>query len=453
MDHHPTAAELEGFVLGSISAEGAQAVITHLVHGCRTCSSVMAPYLSMLLGQGGRRFAAPPPVREDPYDGALNRALDSIRRLGVPLPAVKTQEQKKREAVDLLTSRGLEGLQDVPEDLQGLPLYEALLERSWALRHEDPVLMVQLAQFAALLADRHDDGELNSQELADLRLRAWVELGNAYRVADELDRADDALGRAAQLFLAGSGDEILGARFFDVQASMFASRRQFELACTCLDIVAGIYRRHEDEHLVGRTLISKGIYIGYKGDAEEAVQLIAQGLELLDEQRDPGLIFSTIQNQAWLLVDCGRFREARYALWELQRRHLGGRVNELKVRWLEGHIFVGLNDFDHAERALQQVKEGFEENGLGYKAALAGLELAAVWLQRNRLESAEKMALECTQTFLSLGIQRELLASVLVLRKAAEKRCLTLTLLNQVIDTLREVEWGSRNGFKPLVEP
>jgi tetratricopeptide (TPR) repeat protein len=413
----------------------------------------MAPYLPMLFGQGCRRFAAPPPVREDPYDGALNRALDSIRRLGMPLPAVKTQEQKKREAVDLLASRGLEGLQDVPEDLLGLPLYEALLERSWALRHEDPVLMVQFAQFAALLADRHDDGELNSQELADLRLRAWVELGNAYRVADELDRAEDALGHAAELLLAGSQDELLGARFFAALASLFAARRYFEAACCLQDSVAETYQRHGDEHLAGRALIMKGLFLGYRGDAEEAVRLITQGLSLLDERRDPGLVFSSLQTAAWFLVDCGRFREARVALFELKGRNLGGRVNELKVRWLEGHIFVGLRDFEHAERALQQVKQGFEEADLGYKAALAGLELAAVWLRRDRVESAEQMALECTQTFLSLGIQRELLASVLVLRKAAEKRCLTLTLLNQVIDTLREVEWGSRNGFKPLVEP
>jgi hypothetical protein len=453
VDHHPTAAELEEFVLGSISAERARAVILHLVPGCRVCGAVLAPYLPMLFSM--RRSAALPPPREECYDGALGRALESIKRLGVPLPTVKTLEQRKREAVDLLASRGLEGLQDVPSYLLGLPLYEALLERSWALRHEDPVKMVQLALWATLLADRYDDGELNDKELADLRCRAWIELGNAYRVADELDKAGDALGRATELYLSGFRGELLGARLLDVNASLYASRRHFELACTSLDVAAEIYRRHGDEHLAGRAVISKGIYTGYRGDAEEAVRLITWGLASLDKQRDPGLVFSAVQSQARFLVDCGRFREAlRVLCWDLTGcLEVGGRVNELKVRWLEGQIHVGLEEFDRAERALQQVKEGFEEIGLSYKAALAGLELAAVWLRKGRLNAAEEMALECTETFLSLGIKRELLASILVLRKAAETRRLTLDLLNQVIASLQEVEWGPGPRFKLPIEP
>ncbi len=415
---------------------------------------MLAPYFPVLFGEGSHRPPARPPVPEDPYDAAIERALDFIRRVREQtVPAGKTPEQKKQEAVDLLVSRGLEGLQDVPEDLVGLPLYEALLERSWALRHEDPVQMMQLAQFAALLADRHAGDGLNRQELADLRCRAWIELGNAYRVADELDQAEDAMGHAAELLLAGSQDELLGARFFAALASLFAALRYFEAACCLQDGVSEIYRQHGDEHLAGRALVMKGIFLGYKGDAEEAVRLITQGLSSLDEQRDPGLVFSSLQTAAWFLVDCGRFREARVALFELKGRDLGGRVNELKVRWLEGHIFVGLKEFDRAERRLLEVKQGFEEAGLGYKAALAGLELAAVWLRRDRVEPAEQMALECSRTFLSLGIQRELLGSVLLLRRAAEKRCLTLTLLNQVIDALREVERSSRSGFKSLMEP
>jgi hypothetical protein len=86
------------------------------------------------------------------------------------------------------------------------------------------------------------------------------------------------------------------------------------------------------------------------------------------------------------------------------------------------------------------VKQGFEETGLPYKSALAGLELAAVLLRRNRLEDAAELAVECTGNFLSLGIQREMIASILVLRKAAETRRMTLALLQQVIDSLHRAE-------------
>ncbi|HSS47340.1 MAG TPA: hypothetical protein VLX28_00205 [Thermoanaerobaculia bacterium] len=450
MDHHPTAKELEGLVVGGLSAEQKRTVITHLVRGCPDCGAVLAQYIPVLAGRSSRTAAPPPP--EEIYDGALSRAVDSIRRLGLALPAVKAREPKKQEAVEWLAARGVSGLRELSSHLLGVPLYEALLERSWTLRHEDPGKAVELARCAVQLAEGFDANAHGAGELADLRCRAVIELGNAYRVADELDPAEAALQRATELFLQGTKDDLLGARLFDVQASLYAARRHFDLALTSLSIVADVYRRHGDEHLAGRALISKGIYAGYKGDAEEAVRLIAEGLSSLDAGRDPGLVSSSVQTKAWFLVDCGRFLEARAALRDLDGRDLGGRVNELKVRWLEGHIAAGLHELDQAESALRQVKAGFEEIGLGYKAALVGLELGAVWLQQERLEAAEGMALECTDRFLAMGIQRELLASILVLRKAAETRCLTLALLRQVIGTLEEGERGAAR-FRTPAQP
>jgi len=455
VDHHPTAKELEGLVVGGLSAEQKRRVITHLVRGCPSCGAVLAQYIPLLAGRTDRTAAPPPP--EEIYDGALSRAVASIRRLGMTLPAGKTPEQrtleqKTREAVDLLAARGLAGLGDVSPSLPGVALVEALLERSLTLRPEAPGTAVELARCAAQLAEGLSAGELGPMQLADLRCRAVIELGNTYRVADDLDPAEAALRRATELFLLGTRDDLLGARLFDVQASLYAARRHFDLAVTSLDIVADVYRRHGDEHLAGRALISKGIYIGYKGDAQEAVRLIAGGLSSLDSGRDPGLVSSSVQTLGWFLVDCGRFLEARAALRDLQGRDPGGRINELKVRWLEGHVAAGLDELEAAERTLRLVRRGFEEIGLGYKAALVGLELGAVWLRQDRLEAVAGMALECTDMFLAMSIQRELLASILVLRQAAETQGLTLALFRQVIDDLQEGERGPAR-FRAPAQP
>src|SRR5436305_9590873 len=111
----------------------------------------------------------------------------------MPGLAGRTPEDSKREALALLAAGGLAALLDAPPELSGITLFEALLERSWALRHEDPVQMVQLTRAAALQATHFDEGEIGTREAADLRCRAWTELANAYRVADELDRAEEAL--------------------------------------------------------------------------------------------------------------------------------------------------------------------------------------------------------------------------------------------------------------------
>ncbi|MFL6197331.1 MAG: hypothetical protein ACJ75H_24300, partial [Thermoanaerobaculia bacterium] len=332
-----------------------------------------------------------------------------------------------------------------------LPLFEALLERSWSLRHESPEEMVRAADLAREVAERFDPKAFLEESVEDLQCRAWIELGNAYRVADRFGDAERALGQATDLFLSGTRDELLAARLFDVQASLLGASRRFDLAATSLDLVFAIYRRRGDEHLAGRALISKGIYLGYQGEAEEAIGLMGQGLALITEDRDPQLVYLAHHNQARLLLDCGRPKEALKALWKLKVRRLdvGGRVNELKVRWLEGQIYAGLNDLDRAEIALRTVQQGFEEAGLVYKAALAGLELAAVLLRKNENREAADRVVTSASVFLSLGIAREASASVLLLQKAFEKQKLELALLEYVIGQLRRLELSESEPLEP----
>ncbi|PYQ64348.1 MAG: hypothetical protein DMF53_07655 [Acidobacteria bacterium] len=429
MDHnHPTPKELEGLVSGEISAARARAVILHLMRGCEACIRVLLPYVPARLLPGRRE--APPPVHPDDYDAPIDRAFALLE---VESLAGRTPEGPQREAARLLAMGGLEALADAPPELSGLPLFEALLERSWALRHEAPAQMVQLAHAATLQTTHLREKEIGEKRAADLSCRAWTELANAYRVAEQLDSAEGALSQAFEHFLQGTQDELLGARYFIVFASQQAARRFFDLACGALDVAITVYRRRRDLHLAGRALIKKGIYSGYLGDSEEAIRSLKRGLASVDERRDP-------------LVDCGRFVGAHQALLDLRRRELnpGGRVNMLKLRWLEGHVYAGLKDFDAAEQALREVKQGFEEAGLGYNAALAGLELGAVWFQQGNFDDAEQIVLECADVFLSLGIRRELMASLLLVRKAAESRHLSFTTLQKVIDLLHKEERSPR---------
>ncbi|HEY3571920.1 MAG TPA: hypothetical protein VGP73_28580 [Thermoanaerobaculia bacterium] len=446
MNHnHPTPKELEGLVLGEISAARARAVISHLLRGCEACTRVLLPYVPARLLPGRRE--ALPPVHPDDYDAPIDRAF---ALLSMTSSTGRTPEDIQKEAVRLLAAGGLEALADAPPELSGLPLFEALLERSWALRHENPIQMVQLAHAAALQATHLHEEEIGIKRAADLRCRAWTELANAYRVAEELDSADGALSQAFEHFLQGTLDDLLGARYFDVFASQQADRRFFDLSCGALDIAIAVYRRHGDLHLAGRALIQKGIYSGYQGNSEEAIHSLKRGLASVDERRDPGLALSAIQGQASFLVDCGRFEEAHQALIDLRRRGLRpeGRVGALKLRWVEGRVSAGLKDFDLAEQALREVKQGFEELGLGYNAALAGLELGSVWFQQGSFAAAEELVLECADVFLALNIRRELLASLVVVRKAAEKRHLSFTALQKVIKQLHREE-RSPNATAP----
>lgn len=414
MSDHPTPAELEATLLKQLSPERTRLLVVHLLKGCEQCRSGLSALLVPVKAEVQLS------LEEDAaYDAAIDRAMDAAL-------------QRSGKMGDLET-------------------IEALLEHSWALRYESPSEMVRLARMASTLADHLSPDRYDLDQMTGIRLRALTELGNAFRVADELEKATEALDRAAEILIQGTFSDRLSARYFDVLASLYGAYRFFEMARFALTVSYCTYRRIGDEHLVGRTLISLGIYTGYGSDPEEAVHLIRQGLDSVDENRDPDLVFSGIQAQARFLLDCGRPREAKFVLWDLKKRHpdAGGRVNELKVRWLEGQIFAGMEAFESAEQALLQVKEGFAQADLPYKSALAGLELGAVWLRQGRLEEAKKVALESVEVFIALHIRREVMAAVLMLKKAFETRVATAALVESVADFLRRAEEDPHLRFEP----
>ena len=101
---------------------------------------------------------------------------------------------------------------------------------------------------------------------------------------------------------------------------------------------------------------------------------------------------------------------------------------------------MALGDLDRARRALRSVKEGFDETGLPYKAALAGLELGAVLLRQGDREGSRTEVLPAADVFLALKIHREALAVVLLLKEKAQRDQVDAALLDYAIHLLRRAE-------------
>ncbi|HSK77807.1 MAG TPA: hypothetical protein VLQ45_15250 [Thermoanaerobaculia bacterium] len=456
MDDHLTPAELESLACGRISPERARSLITHLLRGCEPCRAAVTPELRALLSRqaepGMEGEVVLSPELDAAYDLAIDRAFAAALRRETTLAKVASLNGREA-AVAWIEAAGLEALPDAPPHIDRFSLIEAILEKSWGLRYESPAAMVRLAATAHALAGRLSPERYGAGRIGDLRFRALTELGNAYRVADELDKAQAALGEAAPV-LQGDVDPFSAARYYNVLASVYGDRRMFELAGAALDVAHASYRSLGDDHLAGRALIKKGIYTGYAGESEEAIRLIREGLGLIREDRDPEVLFLALHNQVHLLMECGRYGEARTVLSDLRRRMPGsrGRVNEVKVRWLEGRICAAAGDLDRAERILLQVRGDFAGANLRYKAALAGLELGAVRLRQGRFDESQEVVMEAADVFAALGIRREALRAVALLRRAFETRLATVALLESVADFLRRAEHDSAARFLPPAE-
>ncbi len=435
MTDHPTPLDLEDFVFNRIPPELARGFVVHLLRGCGACQAAVAPYL-----EGFRNSRSLSAEKDAAYDVAMNRAFQNV------------QSQRLAETRDFLAAIPLEALEEriaeVPEHLEGPMIVQAVVERSQALRYEDPSAMVRLAHFAAIFAGGISTERYPEERVIRLRLFALTELANAHRVADAPHEAQQVLDHAIHL-LARASDPLLRARFFIVQAGVDGSNRLYAPALDRLDVAYAVYKQQGENHLAGRTLIKKAMYVGYSGDPEGAIRVSQEGLASVDESREPSLVASAFQLHSHWLMSSGRFREARLALWEVRKRSqfLAGRINELKIRWLEGQISAGLGELGRAERDILYAKEGFGEANLRYKEALAGVELGVVRLRLRRHDEAERGILQSLDVFESLGISYEVKRATLLIRAALEDKIATVAFVERFVYLLRRAEYDPNAKF------
>ena len=439
MTDHPSSDELSAFCRGQLPPARARAIARHVVLGaCQHCLANMPARVDL-------RFGRPsPPVELTPeedaaYDQAMERAL---RNAVAHVREVDQKEVRARKAAAVLTQGGLEDLTRLPRRMQNLDRVKAFLDRSWSVRHENPALMVQLAQLAVHQARRLDVRRYGVQQVFDFQGRAWAELGNAYRVMDQLDLAAIALSKAQEAVEHGTGDEALQIRVRELEASLAADRRQFGNASTLLVEVQAFHQRNGDGHLVGRILILRGLYTGYAGDPERAIGLLREGLSRVDRERDPNLVYAAVHNQFLFLIDCGLHQEARR--FRFENGHLlknnGGRINQARFRWLEGRMDLGMRNYGRAETTLREVRQEMEKVGRPYDASIVSLELAVALLAQGRPAEAEAVTLAASEVFRRLRIHREGLMALTVLRAAFKMGHATVELLQNVAAFFRRLE-------------
>jgi tetratricopeptide (TPR) repeat protein len=438
---HPTPDELTALAHGGLPPKRALEVTLHLAEGCPSCRPAALP----VLGPAAEAEAGESSSR---YSDVVQRALQTALR---QRESHGREREKSRQIAAELAAGGPEVLAGIRQRESGAPLLEALLERSWSLRYQDPGAMLEHARLATTVAAELDLGPDGARRAADLRCRAWAELGNALRIVEDLDGAEEAFDTALGHWTVGTHEETLFARYLDLRASLHRARRDFASAQAALAVACSIYLRYGQRHLAGRTLLNQANFACTAGEPEAALQLIAKGLSLVEESLDPELVTAAIHNQMWFLVDCGRYDEARKLLflnrWRYQQAE--GRLHFLRLRWLEGRIDAGRGQLARAEAAFQESREGFEALGLGYKAATVALDLATAILRQGRATEASSLVLEAAEAFTALRIQREMLMAVLYLKEAFVCGAAELPLLEEVSAFLRRAEHDASVRFEP----
>lgn len=443
-DRHPTHEMLEAFSNGSLPSHAARAVVAHLVGGCSQCRESTALMTGPLF--------SPIPEDEVEISAEMDAAYDSAISAAYAAALAKTGGVGRREPARVVP--GAEGLPLPGEDGFATPeVCETLMDRAFELRLSDPAAMLRLAELASQAAQELDTEVYGAESVADLQARAWAEVANAHRVIGDLPLADRMMTLAVDCRSRGTGDPRLLARLSDLGAALAAAQRRFDQAFRLLDISYSIYVKLGDRHSAGRVLIGRGLFAGYTGDPLDGIRYLVHGLNTIDRAREPKLAFQALHNILLLRVELGEYEEARRSLQQMKPLYarFTDELVDIKLRWVEGKIAAGLGELEDAEEAFAEARDRFDRLGLGYRAALVSLDLVSVWLQQGRTGEIRQLVAELLVTFRAVGVEREAIAGILLLRDAVECEQATVELLHLIAHSLGKLDGRSAPPLDPEI--
>ncbi len=413
MSDHPTSPSVAAFLQGRLAPGEARSVVADLLHG------------------GGPGVEAIwPTVEEEAYEPAVRAAITTA----------DTRQREWAAAEKWLSTYYLKGRQpfsDYPlkkkRRLATWGFCQVLLTASHALRRDYPGQMVHLAEIAVEASGLLCYTPFRFEQLQDLEARAWGDLANAYRVADDLPRAEKALAAAFRRYERGTRDPLLLARLRDLAASLFAAQRRFEKAYDSLAVARAIFLRLGDRHRAGRTLISAGYFRGDDGEPGVAIGLLLRGLKEIDRDRDPDLTYGALHNLVLFATTVEAYEAALEFLSMLRPMAVqrASRIEWIRLRSVEGTIAMGLGNLEAAEHAFAEARRAFAKEELHHHAAFMGLHLAAVWFRQGRTAKIQAIVAELVASFSRVQVEEEALAALVLLHKAVTQERATLELIER----------------------
>lgn len=311
-------------------------------------------------------------------------------------------------------------------------LAELLWKKSLEAAADDATLAVHLGDLAVQVAERAP-GDPEWQ--AAVRANAHGHHGNALRVLGDHAAAERAFEVARRNWSQGAdkcpdlGGE---ARLLGFESSLRRDQRRFQEAEVLLGRALAKDRGEETPYL----LVNKARLVRDQGDFEAAVEVLtrAEPLLLAMREREPRLVFAARSNLVYYLSLLERYQEAESRLaeaWELAGS--GGELDRLRLVWVGGRVAAGTGRVDEGISALEQVRRDFAAREMDYDAALASLELAAVYLWQGETTRVQGLVREMLPIFQSREVHREAQAALQVFQQSVEQDRATVALVRHLV--------------------
>lgn len=367
----------------------------------------------------------------------LERWQDEV---GFPDPLVVVEERNRARSL----WRELERLPDdrLKEHLGERHFFWAmcslLLDRSQQATAYSHRRAVRLAEAAASITVFLDPDHYSRVLLADLRARCWAVLGNAQRVAGDLEAAARSFTDALSFLESGTRSPWIRATVADLLGSLRVDQRRLPEATATLRLAAALYEEIGCSELVGKVHLLLGNVADLAGDTAQAIVHLTRAQRLLSESHNVFLFAHCQHNLLHYLIKAGQHEEAELRIPMVQRlwKRLGHSRNLIKLRWSEGHICRRRGDLESALSIYREVSTRFEKERCPYELALVQLDLAEVLATSRRFDELAQVAKSAYELLRARGARAEALRALTLIRRAAIGRTATAAMVRAAAELL-----------------
>lgn len=434
LKNHPSIEDFEGF-LRSTPGPGAASrnarILRHLLASCSSCRHQLQS-----MGWNERRlerlFRFPVDREEQgmmeavaPYDysRAFAATAESLSSFWAEeRPAESTPAELMAELAPLTQEE--QARRVMADNRFASPrLVHKLAELSDGVRYESAARMLHFADLARLAAEACTVTITGSTpKLADLRALGWRQYANALRVSGRLREAEEAFATAQRFCQEGTGDPPLRASLLARLGSLRYFQRRFDETIALADEAIRVYSELDESRSVATIMVQKAIAQIYAGEPDAAVKTLNRAIPKIDQDADPHLLFAACHNLVRAYIDMGKPEQALSLYFDSRElyRELDPLL-ALRADWHKGQILRDLGHLRAAEAALLQSRQGFSEKELLYEVALVSLDLSEVYRRLGEFEKLQQAVEEMVPIFKSLGVDREVLAALLLLQKADQQ--------------------------------
>ncbi|MEP7012831.1 MAG: hypothetical protein ABJC13_21115 [Acidobacteriota bacterium] len=415
---HPAEAEIEAFFAGTLHSPIRLRVFRHLLAGCAECAALCRPVLA------GHALAFAPIPSKDDYDAPIDQAFARLREqvgswgalVGLPSAANAPESGAATHPPDLEDSLWVK-----------LAWVDRLVRVARSMRGGSLADYTQFATEALDAALALAEREPNETLLWDLAARSRAERANAWRLAGSTQAAIAELEAARQEAGKGSEGLPLLVEIASLEASAFMDGRQLGQAEILLAQLETFHRATGDYEALGRTLMQIGNVAYFQGAytrAATAYVVAHDNLIIAKQNEVAGFAF---KNAVDALVRAGLYAEAGQLLPDLRRclEPHASPIEIRKLRWMEAKCVAGVGCVVPAAAELWRLAGEFGAMGLPYHQALVVLDLCGIWLYQGLYAEIADASGHLVRTFGELGIEREALQAIFLLKQAAVQQRVT----------------------------